>query len=310
MKRIWFAAMIFMLLLLLSACGGKDTEEVSLDLDTIADTLTASGYFPSSLEALDAEMVAGQLSLYEDRIDANPEDLVDARYSMALGVLADQFILLEGTDSEATDRLEQALTTYAEDQKSSFEFYKPEQAARLDNPIVERRGNYLLFAIGTNQNESSDLCVRLMNGEKVEVDITVQKQKSELPKDNTLQSEIKTPAENQLTAESGSSMQNQETGLPEIVVQQSESRNNLDNTTGESASVSSTDVEAARQAALDYYAGTVFEIDTLTEINLLNGWEGEIMFNVTCSKGGVPQVDRTIALGRQDGIWTVTGEGY
>ena len=65
---------------------------------------------------------------------------------------------------------------------------------------------------------------------------------------------------------------------------------------------------AARQAALDYYAGTVFEVDALTEIEPR---QGEITFQVSCSKGGVKvDPDRTISLERKNGAWSVVSEGY
>lgn len=68
------------------------------------------------------------------------------------------------------------------------------------------------------------------------------------------------------------------------------------------------ELAAAHQAALDYYTGTVFEVDTLTEIEPR---QGEVAFRVSCSKGGVKvDPDRTISLERQDGVWTVVNEGY
>jgi len=67
------------------------------------------------------------------------------------------------------------------------------------------------------------------------------------------------------------------------------------------------EVAAANQAACRYYADTVFEVQTLTEIPPS---EGEVMFRVTWSKDGVAQPHRTIALERQEGVWTVINEGY
>ena len=101
--------LLLLLCLLLTACGPKPAEAVTLDLDYIADTLTASGYFPEPLEAQDPELVPGLLNLYEDRIEANPEDIAQARYTMSLGMVADQFLLLEGADGEAAGHLEKAL---------------------------------------------------------------------------------------------------------------------------------------------------------------------------------------------------------
>ena len=68
------------------------------------------------------------------------------------------------------------------------------------------------------------------------------------------------------------------------------------------------DKAAAHQAALDYYQNTVFEVDTLTEIEPR---QGEVAFRVACSKGGAKvDPDRTITLERQNGVWTVINEGY
>ena len=76
----------------------------------------------------------------------------------------------------------------------------------------------------------------------------------------------------------------------------------------ETAPLSDVQIESAKQAALDYYKDTVFEVQTLTEIDPR---EGEISFQIACTKGGTPQdPDRVISLERQDGAWIVVNEGY
>lgn len=68
------------------------------------------------------------------------------------------------------------------------------------------------------------------------------------------------------------------------------------------------DRAAAYDAACDYYLGTVFDVHTLTEIGVK---EGEITFQVECSKDGVRvDPDRTISLERKGDVWTVVSEGY
>lgn len=98
--------------------------------------------------------------------------------------------------------------------------------------------------------------------------------------------------------------------LSQIETAPPEEEADQDSPTEESDLVSSSDVEEARQAAMTYYAGTVFEIHSLTRIEPWGSWKGDVLFRVACSKGGEPQVDRTIALERQDGSWVVVGEGY
>lgn len=166
-KRLLAMVLVALLLLSLSACGGEGAQkELVLDLDAMAETLRTCGYFSDVMERVDAISVPEMLLLSEDRVEAAPEDLVDSRYyGVTTGVTANQFILLEGTDAEAAERLEQALRTYAEDQKSGFDLYFPEQAARFEDPILVRQGKYVLFAIGEDKEPLAELCEQLMRGE-------------------------------------------------------------------------------------------------------------------------------------------------
>lgn len=180
MKKILCAVCVcFVSLVTLTSCGSggnnssvsqssnqtENTAPAEIDLDAAAASLTAGGYFPDTLEQQDPAGTAGTLCLYEDRIEAAPEDLTDSRYFMALGMVADQFMILRAADDKAADRLEKALNTYAEDQKSAFEFYSPDEAYRFDDPVIERGGNYLIFAIGSDRDSLEELCERLLNGE-------------------------------------------------------------------------------------------------------------------------------------------------
>ncbi len=158
--------MAALLLFSLSACEETaHNEEMELDLDAIAQTLCASGYFSGEMAMMDPGSVPELLLLDGDRVEASTADLVDARYyGVTVGSSANQFILLEGTDAKAADRLEEALKTYAEDQRTGFEMYFPEQAARFENFILERNGKYLLFAIGEDREALSGLCHQLISG--------------------------------------------------------------------------------------------------------------------------------------------------
>lgn len=259
------------LCLVLAACAPGE-KAADLDLDYIAETLFDSGYFPQPLEAQDPELVPGLLNLYEERISAQPEDIAQARFTMSLGMVADQFILLEAKDHSASEGLEAALFTYAEDQKSAYEFYAPDQAARMDDPIIKHVGNYLLFAVGQDRDGLEKLCEALMSGEEVDL--------ADFPPDLP-EPDASAP----------------DSALPDV----SSREEPLTPLTDE-------DRAAAYDAAMDYYMGTVFGVDTLTEIETK---AGEITFQVRCSKGGAPvDPDRTISLERQNGAWTVVSEGY
>ena len=81
----------------------------------------------------------------------------------------------------------------------------------------------------------------------------------------------------------------------------------------EPQALSAEEIEAAKQAALDYYAATVFEVNTITftERGSRLFADGECNFTVSVSKdGAVQEPDRVIALERDGDAWIVVNEGW
>lgn len=69
------------------------------------------------------------------------------------------------------------------------------------------------------------------------------------------------------------------------------------------------EIESAKQAALDYYTNTVFEVNS---IEYVDKKKGDCAFSVNVSKAGVVQEpNRTIYLKfNKNDLWEVIGEGY
>ena len=81
----------------------------------------------------------------------------------------------------------------------------------------------------------------------------------------------------------------------------------------EPQALSAEEIEAAKQAALDYYASTVFEVNTIAfaERGSRLFADGECNFTVNVSKdGAVQEPDRVVALERDGDAWIVVNEGW
>lgn len=77
--------------------------------------------------------------------------------------------------------------------------------------------------------------------------------------------------------------------------------------------LSNEDIEAAKKVALDYYAGTVFDVNSMTYIKpgTNNNAEGECNFMVNVSKDGqVQEPDRMVQLNRKGDTWEIVNEGF
>ena len=106
----------------------------------------------------------------------------------------------------------------------------------------------------------------------------------------------------------GSSQPEPESSAPDVPDEPEEPEEPDASQPEEHAPLTAEDKAAAYDAACDYYLGTVFDVQGLTEIGLR---AGEITFQVSCTKGGAKvDPDRTISLARENGAWTVVSEGY
>ena len=82
---------------------------------------------------------------------------------------------------------------------------------------------------------------------------------------------------------------------------------------GNDSTLSDEDIELAKEIAMEYYAGTVFEVNSMTYIEpgTNNSAEGECNFMVNVSKDGVVQEpDRMIQLNRKGDTWEIVNEGF
>ncbi|HEL0019100.1 TPA: hypothetical protein TT575_002208 [Streptococcus equi subsp. zooepidemicus] len=88
---------------------------------------------------------------------------------------------------------------------------------------------------------------------------------------------------------------------------------NNETNVGSESTLSDEDIESAKKVAMDYYAGTVFEVNSMTYIEpgTDDAAEGECNFMVNVSKDGeVQEPDRMIQLNRKGDTWEIVSEGF
>lgn len=102
------------------------------------------------------------------------------------------------------------------------------------------------------------------------------------------------------------------TDTPKVDVEDNEENNETGNEEN-NEKVPEEDIEAAKKVAMDYYTGTVFEVNSMTCIEHGTNYaaEGECNFMVNVSKDGqVQEPNRMISLNRTTDSWEVASEGF
>lgn len=128
------------LLLLLAACGGKDSAAFSTEN---VQTLLDAELFAGEMEQVDSYVVSLLYGIPEDSIS-------DCACYMAINTSAsaDEVTVLVLTDEAAAKTALEACRKRVETQIASYELYGPDQVPRLEDAVVRQAGNTVLLAVG------------------------------------------------------------------------------------------------------------------------------------------------------------------
>lgn len=168
-KRRILCALCVAFCLILAACGEKGPEaEPSKDTDaqvtpsqstdaqvTPAQTdegqstafeaahleeLLAADIFSDEIAVVDNELVFGLYGLSADAV-------TDCVAYLSTGASAEELVLFTVADESGVERIESACEWRVEDQTFGYKDYKPTEVPKLENAIVEVRGNTVLFVV-------------------------------------------------------------------------------------------------------------------------------------------------------------------
>lgn len=139
-KLLW---PVLALVLLLAACAGTPNDSQPLYAVGDAQRLVDAGAFSGQMEEVDSYIVALLYGIDEDTIK-------ECAGYMAINtsVSADEVTVLILTDNDAARAAEEACRKRADSQIESYQTYCPDQVPRLEDAVILRRGNTVLFAVG------------------------------------------------------------------------------------------------------------------------------------------------------------------
>ncbi|NCE64157.1 DUF4358 domain-containing protein [Pseudoflavonifractor sp. 524-17] len=138
-----FAPLAAGLCLMLSACGGGGGAE-AFDPAGVAKALQDSGAFEQPLAEMEKDQVCQ--ALYH--IDEGSLNEYAVYTSLTAG--AEEIAVLVLADGDAAETAYTALEQRVADQRAALESYLPQEVGKLDNAILERRGNSVLLVVAND----------------------------------------------------------------------------------------------------------------------------------------------------------------
>jgi len=156
-RKIICAGLSALLALSLCGCGGGSGAQSSakqIDLEQLGTDLAA--LCDEELYRLDEETAA---VVYEGM--AAEEILAWA----SSGATANEVVLFRAKDEAAADAIEEAVEIRLEDREESYADYLPEEAAKLDEAVVEQEGVYVAVCVSPDSQQAESIIDKALRGQ-------------------------------------------------------------------------------------------------------------------------------------------------
>lgn len=160
--------------LILAGCGEKDAQVTpSGSADVQASPSQPVDTKPSAFEAADVETILGT-DIFSEKLEQVDAELVYGLYGlsadavtdcvayMSTGASAEEVVLFTVADESGVATIENACEWRLEDQTFGYKDYKASEVPKLENAIVEVRGNTVLFVVA-NDWEGAEKAVAELN---------------------------------------------------------------------------------------------------------------------------------------------------
>lgn len=156
MKKLLTFTLALALALSLSACGKEQNDAPPLYGTFHVEAIAKAGAFSEELEELDADTAFALYGLADAGLAR--EDLKECAVLRSAGATCEEGAVLVFTSADKAKMAEKALKDYIDGQIEANEDYRPAEIPKLEEALVDRRGETLLLAVA-NDLESAKKAV-------------------------------------------------------------------------------------------------------------------------------------------------------
>lgn len=136
MKKISAAfAVLALSISLMTGCGSK-----SIDANVVSQGILGGVQFAEQLS-----QVSDKISI--KRLGLNADDVDSCTAYTSTNAVVDEFAVIKATNP---DNVESAIHAHIANQKATYESYAPNEVAKLDNAVVEKVGDYVIYVVSTD----------------------------------------------------------------------------------------------------------------------------------------------------------------
>lgn len=149
MKKMLCVLMAAVLLAAGTACEKEPEKEPSFPAAVTTQALLDSGAYSEPLEELDLDIAVmmfwleGDVTQYEG-----------SKVYYSTGATAEMAAVISVADESVVPEVEAALKAWVESQIEAERNYRPAEAAKLENAVIESRGSSVLLAVANDESKA------------------------------------------------------------------------------------------------------------------------------------------------------------
>ena len=141
-------------MILMAGCGGEEKDggdKAKIDAGALAAKLVADVAFEDQLTKADDDTA---LMLY----GLNADQVVSSVVYVGTGATAEEVAVFEGTDEDSAKAIKELADSRVKSQLEDYKDYKPEEVPKLENAILETKGNYVILCV-SGDNETANAVI-------------------------------------------------------------------------------------------------------------------------------------------------------
>ena len=123
---------------------------IQIDIEELSTQIIESGSFSDELAKVDSQMVMNDYSFTSDEI----KEIVSYQGS---GATSEELVILEVNDKSFLSSVKNKVNTRLDERKEAFESYLPAEVFKIDNSLLEVKGNYLIMCISNDSNKVNEV---------------------------------------------------------------------------------------------------------------------------------------------------------
>ena len=130
--------------------------EITLDMPKLAEELINAQIFEDQLNEVDKESIIKKYNL-------NAEKIKNVDAYVGTGATAEEILIMELLDKKDISATKKIMETQIEERKLDFQDYLPKEVFKLENYILENKGNYIVLCISNDSDKAKEIINKNIN---------------------------------------------------------------------------------------------------------------------------------------------------